>query len=463
MKSDTVRAATTATRTPGWRLVTPLLVGSALNPVNSSILATALAGIAKSFHVGVAATTVLVSSLYLASAIAQPTMGKLAEHLGPRRVFLTGMSLVAVAGVVGTLATNLPTLTVSRVLLGIGTAGGYPTAMMIVRQLSDRDPELKTGGTLGALSAAGLVTAAVGLPIGGVLVAAAGWRTTFLINVPLALAGIALTLMWIPRDSGAAVREPVAVILRKLDPLGMLLFACTITGALVFSGDLNHPDWPLLALTVALGVALVVRERSARHPFIDVRMLARNGSLSATYVRTAVTMLVPYAILYGLSQWLQESRGLSAIMIGLLLLPMSLLASVVAIPFSRRQLVRMPLLAAAGAALAGALVMVWFDDGTPVALVATVTLLFGVTTGLGSVGNQTALYAQAGPEQIGTASGLLRTFTYLGAILSSGLVGLAFGRTADDTGLHLLAFTLAGLAGLLLLTTIVSRVPAHTR
>ncbi|MCQ4043066.1 MFS transporter [Streptantibioticus rubrisoli] len=462
VKSDTVVATATATRTPGWRLVTPLLVGAALNPVNSSILATALDGIAKSFHIGVTDTAALVSYLYLASAIAQPTMGRLAEHLGPRRVFLAGMALVAAAGALGTLATNLPTLTASRVLLGIGTAGGYPTAMMIVRQLSERDPELKTGGTLGALSAAGLVTAAVGLPIGGALVAASGWRTTFLINVPLALFGMVLTLLWIPRDSRTGRREPVTVMLRKLDPAGMVLFACTITSALVFAGDLSHPNGLLLALTVALAICLIVRERAARHPFIDVRMLAHNRALSATYLRTAVTMLVPYAILYGLPQWLQESRGLSAIMIGLLLLPMSLLASLVAIPFSRRQLVRMPLLAAAGSALGGALVMVFFGHGTPVIVIATVTLLFGVTTGLGSVGNQTALYAQVSPDQIGTASGLLRTFTYLGAILSSSLVGLAFGRTANDAGLHILAIALAALASLLLLTTIASRVPANT-
>lgn len=74
-----------------------------------------------------------------------------------------------------------------------------------------------------------------------------------------------------------------------------------------------------------------------------------------------------------------------------------------------------------------------------------------------------ALCAQAGLDRIGTASGLLRTFAYLGAILSSGLVGLSFGRTADDAGLHILAATLAALAAVLLVTTIVSRLPFRTR
>ncbi|MGK4585100.1 MFS transporter [Kitasatospora sp. HPMI-4] len=459
------RRAATADRagTPGWRLVTPLLVGSALNPVNSSILATALVPIARSFQVSLVATAVLVSSLYLASAVAQPTMGRLAERFGPRRVFLVGLGLVATAGVLGTVAPNLPTLATARVLLGIGTAGGYPTAMMIVRRLAEREPELKVGGTLGALSAAGLVTAALGLPLGGALVAVAGWRAVFLVNVPLALVGIVMTLGWIPPDTRSPSRTPGTSPLGELDPAGIALFAGTVSCVLLFCNDLNHPDWALPAAAVLLAVALVAWERRARTPFIDVRMLARNRPLSMTYLRIGATLLVPYCILYGLSQWLAESRGMSAITISLLLLPMSLLASLVTVPFSRRQLVRGPLITAAAAALAGSLAMVWFGRHTPVAVIAAVTLVFGLTTGLGSVGNQTLLYAQAPIEQVGVASGLLRTSTNLGAIMSAGLVSLALGSTADDTGLHHMALALAGLSALLLLVTVIGRLPAHTR
>ena len=67
----------------GWRTVTPLVMGSALNPVNSSVIATALVPIAAALHVPVGRTSILVSSLYLACAIAQPTAGKLAEEFGP--------------------------------------------------------------------------------------------------------------------------------------------------------------------------------------------------------------------------------------------------------------------------------------------------------------------------------------------------------------------------------------------
>jgi Major Facilitator Superfamily len=81
-----------------WRFTAPLSIGSALNPINSSLLATALVPIAHGLGVSIGQTAALVTALYLASAIAQPTAGKAAEVFGPRRVFLAGIGLVMVGG-----------------------------------------------------------------------------------------------------------------------------------------------------------------------------------------------------------------------------------------------------------------------------------------------------------------------------------------------------------------------------
>jgi len=90
----------TGTKPFSWRFTTPLFIGSALNPVNSSLIATALVPIAAGVHVSIGQTAALVTALYLASAIAQPTAGKVAEVFGPRRVFLAGILLVLIGGVV---------------------------------------------------------------------------------------------------------------------------------------------------------------------------------------------------------------------------------------------------------------------------------------------------------------------------------------------------------------------------
>lgn len=130
MRTDTTRADAAArglTRKPFvWTFTSPLYVGSSLNPINSSIIATALVPIAAALHVSVGSTAVLVSSLYLASAVAQPTAGKLAEVFGARRIFLSGIMLVLLGGLVGGLGQNLAMLTVARVLIGIGTSAAFP-------------------------------------------------------------------------------------------------------------------------------------------------------------------------------------------------------------------------------------------------------------------------------------------------------------------------------------------------
>ena len=74
-----------------WTFTAPLLLGSTLNPINSSMIATGLVGIGVDFHTGPGATASLISVLYLCSAVMQPTMGKLSTLFGPRRVFLAGI------------------------------------------------------------------------------------------------------------------------------------------------------------------------------------------------------------------------------------------------------------------------------------------------------------------------------------------------------------------------------------
>src|SRR5258708_25443064 len=114
---------TTVVETPsakgsfGFRFMAPLCLGSMLNPVNSTMISTALVAIARDFQATVAETGLLIGGLYITSAIAQPTMGRLADRLGARRVFLTGLYLVALAVVAGNISPPpLPCTSVRRLL-----------------------------------------------------------------------------------------------------------------------------------------------------------------------------------------------------------------------------------------------------------------------------------------------------------------------------------------------------------
>ena len=103
------------------RLLAPMILGSILNPINSSIIAVALVPIAVAFGVPAAETAWLVSSLYVATAIGQPLVGRLVDVFGPRRLFLAGTVLTGIAGVIGLLAPSIAVLVDARVVRGIGT------------------------------------------------------------------------------------------------------------------------------------------------------------------------------------------------------------------------------------------------------------------------------------------------------------------------------------------------------
>src|SRR5580698_1414991 len=218
-----------------WRFTTPLFIGSALNPVNSSLIATALVPIAAGVHVSIGQTAALVTALYLASAIAQPTAGKVAEVFGPRRVFLAGIFLVLIGGVVGGVAQDLLTLLVSRALIGLGTSCAYPTAMLLIRRRAQRSGmSAPPGGVLGGLQIAGIATASLGLPIGGVLVDALGWRAVFFVNVPVALVALGATLRWIPADAPPEGSRRAREVASRIDAAGIAGFAVAMATLLIF-------------------------------------------------------------------------------------------------------------------------------------------------------------------------------------------------------------------------------------
>jgi MFS family permease len=441
-----------------WRFTAPLFMGSALNPVNSSLIATALVPIARSLNVSVGQTSVLVAVLYLASSVAQPTAGKLAEEFGPRRIFLIGIVLVLAGGLVGGFAPKLSVLVAARVLIGIGTSAGYPTAMVLVRRRAESaGMERPPGGVLGGLSIAGQVTAAVGLPIGGFLVAGLGWQSTFFINVPLAIIALVMALIWIPKDARPAEPRKARQFLSRIDLTGILGFAAMMTALLVFLLSLPNPSWVFLAVAVVIGVGLVLWELRASNPFLDVRLLVTNLALTRTYLRIGLTLLIVYTVMYGLTQWLEAGHGFSSSQAGLLVLPMTALAAIVSIPVSRRHLIRGPLLFAAGAALAGSLGMLFMTTSTSIFLIIGVTLVFGVTIGTTAVGNQTALYEAGPPSQLGTAAGLFRTFGYIGSIASSAIISGVFRASVDDSGLHTIAIILISISVVVLLMTLLDR------
>lgn len=154
-----------------------------------------------------------------------------------------------------------------------------------------------------------------------------------------------------------------------------------MTALLIFLMSVPRPDWVALGLAVVLAAGLLWWELRASHPFLDVRLLASNVALTRTYLRWALIALCVYTVLYGITQWIQAGRGLSASEAGLLLLPMTAVSAIILGPISKRNLIRGPLIAGAAACLAGAAGVLFLTTSTPIAWILVVTLAFGVALG----------------------------------------------------------------------------------
>ncbi|MFF4186795.1 MFS transporter [Streptomyces sp. NPDC001691] len=436
-------------------LIAPMILGSILNPVNSSMIAVALVPIGQAFGAPAGQTAWLVSALYLATAIGQPVIGRLVDSYGPRRLYLIGTALVGAAGLLGSLAPTLGVLIATRVLLGFGTSAAYPASMSLTRSEADRTGEKSPAGVLTALAVSNQVVAVIGPTLGGLLIGLGGWHWIFAINVPLSAACLILGARRLPRAPAAEAGDsgPGA----RIDLAGMVLFAAMLIATLLFLMTPQPGHWYLLLIAALATGGFAVRELRAAQPFIDLRVFGGNAPLMATYLRQVLSFVTSYAFLYGFTQWLEEGRGLSASAAGLVQLPMPLSAVLISVTTGRRPQIRGKLVVGSLCQLAACALMLLLHSDSAIWLLLAVGLAMGAPQGLNGLANQTALYHQADPSRMGSAAGLLRTCTYLGAMIASSADAAFFRHGADTAGLHGLGVFMGAGAVLLTAVTLLDR------
>lgn len=431
------------------RLIAPMVLGSVLNPINSSMIAVALVPIGIAFGAPPSETVWLVSALYLATAVGQPVIGRLVDMYGPRRLYLIGTALVGVAGLMGALAPSLGVLIAARVLLGFGTSAAYPAAMQLTRSEAERTGKDSPAGVLTALAVSAQTVSVIGPTLGGFLIGVGGWRAIFTVNVPLSVACLVLGALRLPK-----MDKETAGTRRDVDPPGMLLFAVMLVSLMMFLTAPSLSEWYLPVLSAVAAVAFARRELRVPEPFVDLRVLGGNLPLVTTYIRQFLGYTTSYAFLYGYTQWLEEGRGLHASAAGLILLPLSATALGVSTLTGRREAIRAKLLVGSAIQVVGCAGLFLVGADSPVWLLLAVGAVLGIPQGLLGLAGQNALYRQAEPARIASAAGLLRTFMYLGALAASAATAAFFPHRADTPGLHDLALFMAVGSALLLAITL---------
>lgn len=427
----------------------PIMLATMLNPLNSSLILTALVPIGNEFHAGPLQTGWLIAGLYLSSAVAQTPLGKCVDVLGARRTLLAGLAVAAIAAAMGALAPSLSWLVAARILLGFGTSAGFPAAMALLRRLGE-GAAIPTGA-LSLVTIATQISTSVGPALSGMMVVLFGWRSTLAVNVPISLTALIMVLLWLPKDDtlpSGGWRGIVA----QIDVPGILLFAATLT-AVMLSSDTFVPRSITLTAAALLLAGFIARELACARPFLDLRLIARARGLDRTIARQAFSMITIYSLFYGVAEWLEETHHASPQVVGFIMVPIALVALLTAATWARSTSPRTGLvIGSLGGGVACAALLLQ-NGSTGLLWVAAALGISGLMNGFNGVANQSALYAQAPPGHVGVASGLFRSMQYVGAMLSAIIMGLAFGAHADDAGFHRImiiggavAFVLAGTA-----------------
>jgi len=241
--------------------------------LDNSILNVALPTIGRDLH---ATTTALqwVSGAYsVVFGGAMLLFGAVADRFGRRRVMLTGLVLLAASSLATALVSTTGELIAVRAVMGVAAAMTTPGSMALAFRLFSTD-DLRVRA-LTVISTAGLVGLAVGPTAGGLVLAVAPWQVLLLADVPLAVLAFAGIRLGVGADAAEDLHpDPV-------DVAGAVFGTATIVAALltptlfVADGTRSWLPWAATALTVLTATAFVLRERSARHPLLDLALIAR--------------------------------------------------------------------------------------------------------------------------------------------------------------------------------------------
>ncbi|MBU6496408.1 MAG: MFS transporter [Acidobacteria bacterium] len=386
-----------------------------------TILNVALPSIGHDLHTTVSGLQWTVDAYTLVLASLLMLSGSTGDRLGRRKVFLTGLGLFTVGSLLCSVAPSLGLLVVFRMMQAVGGSMLNPVAMSIVTN-TFTDPR-ERAQALGIWAAVVGVSMAFGPLVGGALVDSVGWRSVFWINIPIGIAAIVLTTIFVP--------ESKAPRPRRLDAVGqalVIVILTTLTYAIIeapnkgWSSPLITTCW--IASVVSI-VALLRWEKRRDEPLLELRFFH-----SIPFAGAAVLALAAFGAQGGFlflnTLYLQEVRGLSPIHAGLALLPMAVMALVLP-PLSGRMVgtrgSRLPLLISGLGTLAGFLLLSRLSATSSMWYVEFSYAVFGVGFGFVNAPITTAAVAGMPRAQAGVASAVASTSRQVGATLGVAVVG----------------------------------------
>jgi EmrB/QacA subfamily drug resistance transporter len=363
--------------------------------------------------------------------------GSTADRIGRKRIFQVGLAVFGLGSVLCGMAPGIGWLIAARALQAVGGTMLNPVAMAIIATtFPDRGERARAIGVFGAVSGLSL---GLGPILGGALVDGFGWRAVFWVNVPVVVVAIGCAALFVP--------ESRATRARRFDPIGQLL-VILVLGSVVFaiieSGRLGWSSpviLGLLAVAAAGAVGILAYEPRRADPLLELRLF-RSVPFSSAILMALFSLCGFGAFLFVTTQYLQDVRGVSALMAGLCLLPVGVLIVVLS-PVAGRLVgergPRVPLVVSGTALALGGGASLWLEPTTPLPAVLAIYLLFGVALGAANPPITNTAVAGMPGSMAGVAASVAsvgrQTGTSLGVAISGTVVGSTSG-TAFTAAAH---------------------------
>ncbi|MEU3398703.1 MFS transporter [Streptomyces filamentosus] len=434
-QAEPQRASVAPARTdkPSRTLLIGLSLGYFMVLLDMTIVSVALPAISGDLHVGLSGLQWVTNGYTITFAALLLTAGWLSDRFGGRRVFLWGLVAFGVLSGVTAATHTLGALVALRLALGVAGALLLPSSLAVITNAyTDPADRARAVGNWAAITGAAL---AAGPLVGGALTDTVGWRAIFLINVPLALVSLLITLRLAPETArkqrgGLDVTGQLSAVVG----LGALSYALIEGPDKGWGGGLVLGAFLLTALAAV--VFVVAENRAGDAAMLPLRMFRSRG-FSAALGAGLLANFGLAGLLFALSLFFQESRGYSSFAAGLAFLPLTLPTAFNPIYTGRlvgRIGPRRP--ATTGFVLmgAGALLQAPFTGDSALALGATVVGLlafgFGVSFALPAL--VAGMASSVPPELAGIGAGALNSARQVGASLGVAVLGVILNLSATN-------------------------------
>jgi EmrB/QacA subfamily drug resistance transporter len=391
--------------------------------IDVTIVNIALPSIQRDLHASVSGLQWTIDAYTLVLASFLMLSGSTADRLGRRRTFQTGLVLFTIGSLACSLAPGLGALVAFRMLQAIGGSMLNPVAMSIITNtFTDPGERARAIGIWGGVIG---VSMALGPVAGGVLVDSVGWRGIFWVNIPVGLAAVALTALFVPES-----RAPRG---RKVDPVGQLL-VITVLAALTY-GIIEGPGsgWSSAKILGCFGLAaaalagLIWYEPRRDEPLIDLRFF-RSAPFSGATVIAVCAFSGLGGFLFLNTLYLQDVRGYTPLHAGIYTLPMAIM-TVVFGPLSGRIVAargtRLPLITAGVAITASAVMLTRLTSATSATWLVASYVVFGIGFGLVNAPITNTAVSGMPRAQAGVAAAVASTSRQVGSVLGVAVAGSA--------------------------------------